>query len=291
MKHIVPILNLDRFLPGSNGSGFYADKFTAFVRQNQVVKLPHRHTYYLVALFTRGDGRYEIDFNSYRIKAGSIFFLSPGQAHHWKLTRQADGYIFLHTRDFYDLAYASKKITDFPFFHTSYGSPVLYLHPSEAGKIEYLIREMAGEFQSAHSWKFELIHACLERAYIELRRIYVTRKHAPVYKAPVYLIRLRELETFIENHFRSIKSPSRYAEMMHISTKHLNRLCMTSLNKTTSDLIAERIILEAQRMLVYGHSNIAEIALQLGFVDTAYFSRYYKKKCGESPAEFMKRYH
>ena len=74
--------------------------------------------------------------------------------------------------------------------------------------------------------------------------------------------------------------------MMFISEKHLNRICKECLNKTTSDLIMDRIMLEAKRMLVHSTKSVPEIAEQLGYLDSSYFSRLFKKKCGKTPIEF-----
>jgi AraC family transcriptional activator of pobA len=291
VKNIVPVIGLDRFLNSGKEQGFYAARFISYLRQNPFVRLSHRHSFYLVTLFTRGNGHHEVDFHSYKIKPGRVFFMRPGQAHRWNLTRQTDGYIFLHTKEFYELPFSGKKMTDFPFFQTSYSSPEIILKTRDAQKMELLFRELVAEFNQKPLYAFEKIHSCINLIYITLMRRYLEQKKISRHKPPASLLKLAQLEELIEIHYKTIRSPSSYAAMLHISSKHLNRLCMLTLHKTTSDLIASRLILEAKRMLAYGHNNIAEVALHMGFVDTAYFSRYFRKRCGESPAEFMKKYH
>jgi YesN/AraC family two-component response regulator len=63
-----------------------------------------------------------------------------------------------------------------------------------------------------------------------------------------------------------------------------------SLNKTGSDLITERIILEAKRMLVFTNKNIAEIIDELGYTDSAYFFRFFKKQTALTPMAFLEQY-
>jgi AraC-like DNA-binding protein len=77
---------------------------------------------------------------------------------------------------------------------------------------------------------------------------------------------------------------------MYVSEKHLNRMVKYSLNKTTSDLIAERIILEAKRMLVFSKKTMAEIIDDLGYEDTAYFFRFFKKKTTLTPTAFLEQF-
>jgi len=87
-----------------------------------------------------------------------------------------------------------------------------------------------------------------------------------------------------------VKSAATYAEMLHITPRHLNRLVSESIGKTTTRLIGERVVLEAKRILFYSDDTIARISEELGFNDPAYFSRLFKKYTGLSPYEFAKRY-
>lgn len=63
-----------------------------------------------------------------------------------------------------------------------------------------------------------------------------------------------------------------------------------TLNKTTSQLISERLILEAKRLVVHSHNNLADIAYTLEFSDYAYFSKFFKAKTGITPLAFRKKY-
>ena len=77
---------------------------------------------------------------------------------------------------------------------------------------------------------------------------------------------------------------------MNLSEKHLNRISKECLNKTTSALIAERITLEAKRLLIHSKYTVTEVASELGYDDTSYFSRFFKKNCGETPIQFLSKY-
>jgi len=78
--------------------------------------------------------------------------------------------------------------------------------------------------------------------------------------------------------------------MMNISDKHLNRMTKETLNKTISELIFERIILEAKRMILFSKYSVSEISIELGYIDTSYFSRLFKNKTGQTPLEFLDKY-
>ena len=76
------------------------------------------------------------------------------------------------------------------------------------------------------------------------------------------------------------------AEMLSITPKALAKLTKTHLNKTLTELINERIIIEAKRELYLTNKPVKEIAYDLGYNDEYYFSRFFKKNAEVSPQEY-----
>jgi AraC-like DNA-binding protein len=126
--------------------------------------------------------------------------------------------------------------------------------------------------------------------YIQLTRAYTTEVAAGKLVSPSYPKMAESLENLINMYFYTEKLPKFYANKLNITTKHLNRVVTQTLNKTTSQLIAERILLEAKRLIVHSKDNLATIAHTLEFSDYAYFSKFFKSKTGFTPMEFRKRY-
>ena len=58
--------------------------------------------------------------------------------------------------------------------------------------------------------------------------------------------------------------------------------------QTPSDLIKEKLLLEAKRALRYTDTTVKEIAYELGFNDPAYFSRFFTKAAQKTPLQFRK---
>ena len=98
---------------------------------------------------------------------------------------------------------------------------------------------------------------------------------------------MKQLDQLIDKHYQEYKYPKDYALLMHMSEKHLNRICKTCLNKTTSQLIIERVLLEAKRRLAFAKSSISQIAEELGYNSTSYFIQVFKKKTGKTPVEYI----
>ena len=78
--------------------------------------------------------------------------------------------------------------------------------------------------------------------------------------------------------------------MMNITPKHLNRITQNIIGKTTSEVILDRILLEAKRVILHTGKSFSEIAIGLGYEDYAYFSRLFKQKTGLTPSQFLKTY-
>lgn len=92
----------------------------------------------------------------------------------------------------------------------------------------------------------------------------------------------------IDENYKKGYSVAEYARLLHISSRSLSDLTQQQINKTPSQMIQERIILEAQRLLLYSNLNINQVGYRLGFDDASYFVKYFKKYTGVSPSEFKK---
>ena len=286
-KKTLPIYSIENFNYSGKEEDFFANTLKEQLKTNRDILMPHKHDFFFALLITKGSGTHTIDFVEYDVKPGRVFVISPGQVHDFNLSDDADGYLFFHTRSFYDSYSSTKKVQDYPFFCSIYNSPLITPHNKHLQKMEGLFAEIIEEFEQNYLMKFQRIHVLIEQLYIDLTRIYLPQKHIDSQNQN-YLSKVRKLEDLIDANFIKIKSPGEYAKKMHVSEKHLNRMCKECLNKTTSDLIADRIMLEAKRQLIYTNDTIAEIAEQLGYEDHSYFSRLFKKRCGKTPAEFAK---
>jgi AraC family transcriptional regulator, transcriptional activator of pobA len=289
-KKSLPVYDITSFQHLGNDLDFYANDFRSHLKQNEhLILLPHGHDFYMSVLFTGGSGTHEIEFNNYIIKPGSVFMLGPGQVHTWELSHDVDGYIFFHTKEFYDLNFTYERVDNYPFFCSLHNTPLIVLKKAALKKIESMFREIVKEYHHTELMKFKKLPSMVNILYIELSREYLPQKMRDDQNLP-YLARVRQLEDLINKNFVDIKSPGKYALLMHVSEKHLNRMVKVSLNKTTSDLITERIILEAKRMLVFSKKNMAEIIDDLGYTDSAYFFRFFKKKTTLTPTAFLKQF-
>lgn len=287
----IPILNIKQFKQDKELTEFYSnDLSNHFSKNKELIKKAHKHNFYLCILFIEGNGIHEIDFNTYTIIPGSIFFLKPGQTHALKFTKEPKGYIFFHTQSFYEVTFSNNSLYQFPFYYSQKNSPVLYLEKKDTIQIATYFAKLNEEYHSNYVYQESKIISLINLTYIDLTRYYIHLKPGRVNHSIRYLEILKALETLIENNFSHNTSAKFYADQLNISTKHLNRVVKNTLNKTTSELIIERVLLEAKRMMVHTDTSLSEIAETLNFEDYAYFSKVFKNKSNITPLAFRKKY-
>jgi len=284
MKNEFPIYSISQFQLQNQETHFYANHLNPHVKQHHFTNLPHKHDFYLTVLFTHGTGKHEVDFESFNVSPGMLFMLKPGQMHYWELSDDVEGYVFFHSKEFYDDGFTMSSINDFDFFSSFQNPSVMILDEFSLLKILPLMSEMVEEYNDSKILKWQKTRAIMNLIYVE-----IARNYSSVYtiESERYLIKVREFERLIEQNFKQNKSVKDYANQLHISEKHLNRIIKSCLNKTTSQLINDRVILEAKRMLMYAGNSVGQIADELGFSESSYFIRFFKKQTGVTPLHFL----
>lgn len=99
---------------------------------------------------------------------------------------------------------------------------------------------------------------------------------------------LQRFVTLLEKHYREHWPVSSYARQLGVSTAYLNGICRKQAGQTALQLIHQRQLLEAKRLLVYTALNVNQIADQLGFSEPAYFIRFFKRLAGQTPSSLRK---
>ncbi len=285
-KKQLPVYNIKNFGQFDTKNDIYVNDIKRHLKDHHFILTPHKHDFYMMVLFTHGTGAHEIDFINYKVVPGSLFFLRPGQMHNWKLSKDINGFVFFHSKEFYDSKTGLEKIQDYPFFNSLNNSPLTLLKKENLKKITTLLAELKQEYEEDNALKFQKLFTLITNIYIELARVYKVQKHT---EKQSYLSKLKELEELIDKNFKTIKYPNEYAALMAMTEKHLNRICRTCINKTTTDLISDRVVLEAKRLLTHSKLTVSQVAEELGYSDHSYFTRLFKKKTGETPLEFMRK--
>lgn len=288
----ISVLHIDLFQKGKNTSDFYFSTVqNHLIVGHRHLEKAHRHDFYATILFTKGSGIHEIDFQKYDVLPGSLFFMSPGQIHSWELSDDIEGYLFFCLQDFYELHYVNQKLRNFPFFGSVNFPRKLQLNNNELDENINLMLQLQEEYQSQNIMKNGLMLSLMSQIFINSTRQFSRDFENLASSASLsYFKHYQEFETLVEEYFTTEKSIAFYASLLNISSKHLNRITQTVVQKTATDVITERVILEAKRMLMYLDESLVEIAFRLGYEEYSYFVRVFRKTSGMTPTQFIKMY-
>lgn len=239
----------------------------------------HRHDFYEVLWFTQVKPRqfHYIDFNKYQITSNQIFLLLPDQLHSMD-RRDKCGLLMAISKDFFerfignDIFKLFKYSTNFSVTVPDDRLPVLETL-TDLIRIEYAEAQRPAILESyLRSW---FLH-CIE-----------LQKEAG--DAPRRDPRMQILLESIETHYRRQRKAEFYANELSLSAKRLNELTRESFGKTISQMINDRLVLEAKREIGFVQKPIKEISYELGFSEPSYFTRFFGKQTGYAPEEFRKK--
>ncbi|MBO9702874.1 MAG: helix-turn-helix domain-containing protein [Sporocytophaga sp.] len=285
----LPVLTISNFEDYNHcqhcGNSFYIRTFDKHLQDNLFLDKPHGHDFFILLFITNGSGTHSIDFKNYEIKTGSLFLLSPGQVHHWNLSSDINGYILFFTKEYFLLDFNYNKLLTLPFFYTHINSPCMEIKVEDIEQVSNIFKKIDDEYLTKRRFFHDVIRLNLKMLLIELERKYTANQQTPGLMQ-YQINQLHKLETLIDAHYKEHKQISEYADMMNISLKQLNSLCKKALNKTPGDLLQERLILEAKRLLVYSDKSVSSIAAILNYTDNSYFIRLFRKLTSVTPEQF-----
>ena len=260
-----------------------------FVNMHPEIQFPHRHDFYQIVLFTRGGGRHSIDFQQFGVLPHQVYYMAPGQMHTWKFDAGTDGYLVNFNESFFtSICHNPNFVRDFPLFNHIGGTSVNTLDMSCCSEVEETFAQMLEEFGKGGDFMMDMLRGMLIIILVRLSRAAPDgfREGASKHN----LVLMRQFEKLIEANFREKRLPREYAEMMFVTPNHLNALTNNVIGKSAGELIRERILLEAKRLLANSDLMIGQIAEILHFEDNAYFTRFFKKYLGTTPEGFRAAY-
>jgi AraC-like DNA-binding protein len=266
------------------------ERFGTYLEKHyQNLHRPHRHSFYHFVLFTKGKGSHTIDFEKFPVQPYQIYFMVPGQVHSWHFEEEVEGYI-VHFNEvlFTSFLQNSHYLERFHFFSGNSKDAVCLLPVRVRESVCSLFEILLEEVKDTKEQNIDIIRIKLLELFITVERSSSSKtvKNVPQQK----MVLLRSFQQLIDKHFRTIKLPKEYAELLYVTPNHLNALCQDLMGKTAGDLIRDRVLLEAKRLLTNANMTISEIAYDLNFQDNSYFNRFFKKNVGITPDDFRKNF-
>ncbi|GAA3935488.1 helix-turn-helix domain-containing protein [Chitinophaga oryziterrae] len=248
-----------------------------------------RRDYFKISLLI---GRRKIHYadKTVEIDKQALLFSNPLIPYNWEsLDEQQSGYICVFTAAFF---HHFGNLKDYAVFQPA-GTPVLELSDEQAVRIRSIYERMYEEIESDYVHKYD----ALRNLVFEL--LHSATKMQPVRSVPnqdnnasrrisTLFLELLERQFPIEDTRQrfQLRSASDFAHQLSIHVNHLNKALKETTLKTTSDIIAERVLQEAKILLKNTHWNVSEIAYTLGFNEVTHFNNFFKKKLNITPLQF-----
>lgn len=245
-----------------------------------------RLSYYSLIWIQKGKGYLKADFSEYPFSPNTLMAFSPYQP--FMLTTEEDvkATIMHFHPDFFCIHKHHKEVACHGvLFNNIYEPPFVQLDQATATSLQTQIGQMTKELQNSELAQYELLVSHLKIVLITASRLKaqeysVASKLMEENKEPFVL---QNLKNSIEEHYKTKHAASDYADLLAISPKSLAKITKRHFNKTLTNLISERIIIEAKRELYLTKKTVKEIAYELGYPDEYYFSRFFKKNADVSP--------
>lgn len=243
---------------------------------------------YIKILYLPAGYQLRVDFAYFDTLQPTLFFVSPNQYLEIEKAGEDRGYFIFYNRDFYCIQIHDKEVAcDGLLFNNIRNMPKVEVSKDEDAFLGNLFQEMIQEFSLHDSSLEEMV-----RTYLKQLLIRATRSWKKQHLNNVVIEQQSDLEFFrkftrlVEEHYKSKHTVADYADFLCMAPKTIthkfNRLRLPQPN----EVIKNRIILEAKRLLVHTSLTAKEIAYELGYNDPAYFSRLFQTKTGESPSSF-----
>ena len=243
-----------------------------------------RDAFYHIFLFS-GGGKILVDFVEYEFKGKTVFFTSPFQNIQILSTEIFEIEMLSFHGDFYCIEFHKKEVAcNGLLFNNIYLFPHFSLNENTYSEIS----EYFSKIKSINP--NEDFSGAVLRSYLQLILALSSKAKIKFLPEKDLLQKdfkdLKDFQNLVEQHFLVEKSPAFYADLLHISPNSLSKKIKKEFNKTPSQIIQERVILEAKKQIHLTRKPMKEIAAELNFEDEFYFSKYFKKHTGISSTQF-----
>jgi AraC family transcriptional activator of pobA len=290
-KEKIPVYNIAALTARSlDASEFMIEAFEDYLgRHSTHLHQPHRHSFYHLVCFTGGKGSHSIDFTKFPVEAGQVYFMTPGQVHSWNFEGAPKGYVVNFSEGFLrSFLLDANYLQRFGFLSGNAVDSVVRLASPVWEKVVGLLAEMAEEYRAPLD--VDLLRTQLVQLFLLVQSGIVMGKPplpAAVTQKQVVLGSFRKL---LDQHYKTKRLPSEYAALLFVTPNHLNALSQDLLGRSAGEVIRDRVLLEAKRLLTNAGMTATEIAFELNFADNSYFSRFFKKYEGVTPEEFRRKH-
>lgn len=244
---------------------------------------PHRHEGLHQFLFLEsGSMRGTVDGATLEATAPALLLLAPGSVHSFHFRPDTEGHqLTIPTATLKDALAQTRFMAD----ELAHSSIQTRLSRTSSRDIRYLFEQIAKEFHNRQPGRVQALLACATLLAVACVRSGARPLARPELPGARDALARRYL-ALVEENFRSAQTLGGYATQLGVTVDHLSRACRLVMSQSALELLHERRLLEARRLLAYSQLPISQIAHHLGYDDPAYFSRFFQRRVGVSPSGY-----
>ncbi|WMI64945.1 helix-turn-helix transcriptional regulator [Aestuariibaculum sp. YM273] len=237
---------------------------------------PHKHNKYLeLVYFTEGSGFHYLDTTPFEIQPPVAFLIHQNQVHHWHINTIPKGYVIIIKERFLETV-LDASIPLLLSKLSSFDDISLPQNPIIDALFQALCLEMKNQIPEN-----DVIEGGLKALFSKL--LSYTNQHVKTAADGIETKFIQLLSETLRNNV------GHYAVALNTSAQNLNNICQKAFQKSASDIIADHLIKEIKRQLLYTSKNISDIAYSLEFKDTSNFTKFFKRHTGSTPLQFRKQ--
>jgi AraC-like DNA-binding protein len=257
---------------------------------NKANPVPYkRRDYYKITLIIGNSNIHYAD-KVIEVQKQALVFSNPQIPYKWEHTDSIrSGYFCVFNQSFF---HQYGNLNQYAVFQPN-GTHVFDLSDEQVGKINSLYERMFEEINSDYIHKYDVLrNLVFELLHFAMRMQHSTKLDKQPINASqrismLFLELLERQFPIDETHQRiNLRSASEFANQLNIHVNHLNKAVKDTTQKTTSQIIAERILQESKILLKHSNWSVAEIACTLRFTEVTHFNNFFKKHVQLSPLKF-----
>jgi len=262
------------------------EKRTMSTEDNLFDKGIHRDSHYIFTYLQSGRAKMMVDFKMIEAQDTAVFFLLPGQVHEGILMDDVSGWF---------IAVKADLLPD--TLRSVFEESLIDIQPVVIDRITAEKLSSCAEMlqMSCHEEMLEtkegfFVVQSLMNAFTGMyAMIFLGESNSETFIESRAIQLNRQFRILVRKEFKTMKSPSAYAEALHISRGYLTEVIREVTGRSAQFWIHQEILIEAKRLLSFTGLTVKEIAYELGYSDHTYFSRLFSKVEGCPPSAFRDR--
>jgi AraC family transcriptional regulator, transcriptional activator of pobA len=265
-------------------SNFFIFRFDELSKGSGLKMPPYQKDFYQVSLILNADNA-EIGINEQENKSleNTLYFLSPDHIFSWQRNLNTTGFVVYFKTEFLNFFNGNFK-TDFSFFDLSQTN-FLALENPIAIDLANDFDKLYKEFYTPNAYRVQILQSFLLSLLFKCKSLQETTKTEQIIPSKKQNLVFR-FQNLVSNCYLTKKQVGDYTEQLFVSANTLNQTIKEITGKTAKEIIAEKIIQEAKKLLHYTTDDIAQIAYNMGFEEPTHFIRFFKNQTLITPKEY-----